>query len=165
MKRLVPYIFYFILLVLIGLKVPTWWTHYRMQSKPAPIAQLQRVSGEMIEFPVPGQKMIVVFWATWCGPCKVELNRLNKMMSQGKIKSNQLIAVNIQEDAQTVIRFMNENPFQFLVALDPTGAISSQYNVSGTPTVVFLDEQAQIEWITSGVSPSLEYRIAQFLKN
>lgn len=165
MKKTALFIFYLIILVLLGMKVPMWWTHYQMQSRPAPVALLQRVSGEMIEFPVPGKKTIVIFWATWCGLCKVELNRLNKMMSDGKIKNNQLIAVNIQEDAPTVIQFMNENAYQFLVALDPTGEISTRYKVTATPTIVFLNEKSEVDWITSGASPSLEYRVNQFLKN
>lgn len=44
-----------------------------------------------------------------------------------------------------------------------SGQVSKKYNVTGTPTVVFIDAEEKINWITTGLSPTLEYRIKEFL--
>lgn len=109
--------------------------------------------------------MIVVFWATWCEPCRLELNRINKMMANGEIKSNQFLAINIQESKKVIEQFLEKNQWQFLIALDESGSVSEKYKVTGTPTIVFIDTQGKINWISTGLSPLLEYRIKSFLKN
>ena len=164
-KKFFDYIFIAIIGYLVVTKAPHWFSNINLQSKPAPQALVKRVSGEQIEFPVLGQKMIVVFWATWCGPCKVELNRMNKLMSKGVIKNNELLAISIQENQKTVVDFLNQNNYQFLVALDESGLVAEKYHVSGTPTVVFISDAGQIDWITTGLSPSLEFRIKKFLSH
>lgn len=164
-KKIIDYVFLAVMGYILITKAPGWIRNTSLQSKPAPIATVKRISGESIEFPIPGQKLIVVFWATWCGPCKMELNRMNQLMSEGVIKNNELLAISIQEDAKTVSDFMNQNNYQFLVALDETGKIAEKYQVSGTPTVVFMDAVGKVDWITTGFSPSLSLRIKNFLKN
>lgn len=165
MKKFLNIIFYVVIAGLVILKAPGIYENFKLQNTVAQTNSLKRLSGEEISFPVQNQKMVVVFWATWCGPCKVELNRLNNMMAKGEIKSNQLIAINIQETKDEVNAFLEKNPLQFLIALDESGKISESYHVTGTPTVVFLDQDSKINWITSGLSPTLEYRITSFLKN
>lgn len=165
MKKIVSIIFYVIVAVVLFLKAPTVFENFKMQSQPAPVATVKRLSGDLIEFPVPNQKMIVIFWATWCGPCKVELNRLNNLMANGIIKSNELIAINTGETVSVVNEFLAKNPWQFKVALDESGEAAKKFKVSGTPTVVFLNAKGQVEWITTGLSPSLDFRISRFLKN
>jgi cytochrome c biogenesis protein CcmG, thiol:disulfide interchange protein DsbE len=163
MKKYFNLVFYGVLALLLLFKIPTWWTQWSMQARPAPVGLVQRLSGETVQFPLPGQKQIVVFWATWCGPCQVELKRLNDLMSQGKIKNHQLLAISIQEQHATVSQFMTDNNFQFITAIDATGDVATKYNVKGTPTVVLIDEKSEITWISSGLSPSLEWRIKRLL--
>lgn len=163
MKKYLNILFYFVLAYLIASKIPTWWAHFNLQSQKATEHQVQRLSGENITIPVPGQKTILVFWATWCGPCQVELSRLNKLLATGVIKSNELIAINMQEDPKVISEYLDKNSYQFIVALDPQGLIAEQYKVSGTPTVLFLDEAGLIQWITTGLSPTLEIRVKNFL--
>ena len=165
MKKYLNILFYGIIALFLMTKIPGMYKNFSAQNKPAPIATLKRLSGEEIGFPIPNQKTIVVFWATWCGPCKVELNRLNQMMAEGKIKSNQLLAVSIQESAETVTAFLEKNPYQFLIALDESGLIAEKYNVQGTPTIAFLDESGNVDWLTTGLSPTLGLRVQNFLKN
>lgn len=165
MKKTVSIIFYAIVAVALFLKAPTVFEKFKMQGQPAPFVTVKRLSGDLIDFPVPDQKMIVIFWATWCGPCKVELNRLDKLMANGIIKSNELIAINSGETAAVVSEFLVKNPWQFKVALDESGEIAKKFKVSGTPTVVFLDVKGQVEWITTGLSPSLNFRINRFLQD
>lgn len=163
MKKYFNILFYAVLIYLIASKIPIWWQHYNMQTQKGPENQIQRLSGENITIPQPGQKTILVFWATWCGPCQVELSRLNKMMANGIIRNNELIAVNMQEDPKTISDYLDKNAYQFIVALDPQGLLAEQFKVQGTPTIIFIDETGIIQWITMGLSPTLELRVNNFL--
>ena len=165
MKKIFNIILCISILALVVLKLPGIYKNFDMQNSTVQSTSLKRLSGEEITFPVPNQKMIAVFWTTWCAPCKTELNLLNKMMAIGEIKSNELIAINIQETKEQVNLFLESNPWQFLIALDESGKISESYKVSGTPTVVFLDKDSKINWISTGRSPLLEFRVKDFLKD
>lgn len=159
------YIFYLACLYFLIQKGPVVLKNFLMEDKLATEYSVKRLSGEEITFPIQNQKMIVIFWATWCEPCKIELNRMNHFFSKGEIKSHQFLAINLQEDKETVSKFLESNSWQFLVALDETGKIAEKYNVSGTPTTIFFGEDSKIKWISTGLSPFLEYRIHKFLKN
>lgn len=161
--RVFSFLFFGLLVYFVYAKLPGLYHNFSLQNNPAPVASLMSVSAEPIEFPENGKKTILIFWATWCGPCKVEMSRLNKMMMQGLIRPGQLIAVNIGEDQETVAAFLRKENYQFKVAMDVSNLVADSYKVSGTPTVVFIDENAQVNWVTTGVSPTLEQRVKSFL--
>src|SRR5690606_19094484 len=100
-------------------------------------------------------KQLLVFWATWCGPCKVELARINRLVKDGEIKATDVIAISSLEEINLVDAHVKENDYRFTVAIDPTGEAARQYKISGTPTLIFVDETGTIKWMTMGVSPSL----------
>lgn len=163
MKSVFNIIFYLIIIVLLVKKIPGIYENYKNQNQIAPLVSVRYLSGEEILVPVANQKTVVVFWATWCGPCQVELKRLNQMILDHKIKANQVLAISVQESKETVDVFLKNNKYEFLVALDETGKASESYHVRGTPTVVFIDENSRIVWMTTGLSPSLEFRVQHFL--
>lgn len=164
-KKIFNALFYILIIFLIITKIPGIYQRFQMQSERSPQATVVRLSGESLTFPIPNTKSILVFWATWCGPCSIELKRLNSMISKGLISPSQLIAVNIQEDPTTVTKYIDEHQFQFLVAIDTNGSLSDLYKVKGTPTIVFVDQHGKVNWMTEGLSPSLELRVKNFLEN
>lgn len=165
MKKILNILFWVFILYVVGSKIPAVYSHFKQQNTPAPNITVETISGELISFPQSEKKTILIFWATWCGPCKVEMNRLSEMMKQGEIHSDQLVAINIQESKEDIMKFLNENSYPFVVALDPRGEIANQFKVEGTPTIVFLDERGYINWITTGLSPLLSQRVKRFLNN
>jgi len=51
-----------------------------------------------------------------------------------------VLAVNVREDKQTVMDYMDENQFDFQVMLDEDGAFASKFYVASFPTSFFIDE-------------------------
>ena len=86
------------------------------------------------------------FWATWCGPCKYEMPDIQKLSEEFGDRV-QFLAINAGEDEDTVKRFMEENEFDFTVALDEKN--ETPFMVQGLPTTVILN--SNYEMVTSVV--------------
>lgn len=116
---------------------------------------------ESIQFPSE-KKQVVVFWATWCGPCKLELARLQRLVENKKVSPQQVLAVSVDENISIVRDFLKNTRYSFLVVHDSSTQLSQKFNVVGTPTILLVNERKEIEWRTTGISPSLEARVLSF---
>lgn len=106
----------------------------------------------------------LVFWATWCKPCEIELKRINSMIKDKKISANKVTAISVDNNVDDVKSTVQKNNYLFPVVWDQTRKISSAYEVQGTPTIVVVGKDDKIKWATSGVSPTLELRLKSYLK-
>ena len=83
-----------------------------------------------------GRPVVLLFWATWCKPCKASLPALAKWATAHKAS---VIAVR-DESRATVTKFLPKfGAFPFVIALDPRGTARSLFTVEATPTFVVLD--------------------------
>lgn len=121
------------------------------------------MKGQVI--PPPGEKSVLVFWATWCGPCTVELSRINAAVLKGEISSRHLYAVNMGEDQAVIDRTVREKKYLFPVVRDGQGDLASKLGVTATPTIAFVDKDSTVKWLSSGLSPTLIFRIGSFQKD
>lgn len=144
------------------LKIPDIYKMYQKQGEVLPSGQVMGLNNDVKTIP-SGQKQVLVFWATWCGPCGVELSRIQNLIDQNKIKKDSVLAISIGESPQTVKSFVEEKKYTFPVAIDLDSAVASLYEVKGTPTVFLVNENKSIHWVTVGLSPSLELRLKSFL--
>jgi thiol-disulfide isomerase/thioredoxin len=90
------------------------------------------------------ERHMLIFWATWCVPCK---NSLPELLAWSDQTGVPVIAVS-DEDEDTIKIFLDswKKPFPDIVASDELRASHLDYGVSGTPTFVLVDEQGRIEW-------------------
>lgn len=163
-KRIVNLIFIALSVYIIYIKAPAIITHFKFQDQKAQNFSINKLNGENFVLHAQTKKVVMIFWATWCGPCEVELKRVNEMIMERKIQPSDVLAVSIQEKEATVRAMIKKNNYLFDVAIDADGSLSTQYQIKATPTVVFIDKDQTINWMTSGLSPTLEYRMTSFLK-
>ncbi len=96
-----------------------------------------------------GRNVLVIFWATWCPPCKMEIPHL-KLMEQ-RISSDKLKILAITNESTKVVRkFVSSQGINYTVLMDK-GPMPNLYRaITGIPSAVFVDSQGKIKFITSG---------------
>lgn len=93
---------------------------------------------------------LVNFWATWCPPCRKEIPDLNAIYNDYKNKSVEILAVNLQEDGDALLAFVQSNKMKFPVLMDQDGKVGERYRVYYIPTTFVLDQKGKIREIIQG---------------
>jgi cytochrome c-type biogenesis protein len=91
-----------------------------------------------------GQVVFLNFWATWCGPCRMEMPSMEAVYRRLKDQGFTILAVNLGEKAAQVSGFMKDNKLTFPVALDESGRTGGQYGAQAIPTTYILDRRGLI---------------------
>ncbi|UVI33442.1 TlpA family protein disulfide reductase [Paenibacillus spongiae] len=119
----------------------------------APGFELKGLDGSLYSLSSLGGKPVLInFWASWCGPCRVEAPDLVRFYKKYKDEF-EIYAVNLTADdsLEGAISFAEEFQFNFPVLLDENGAVSKLYKIKSIPTSYFVDSKGEIIHVTTGV--------------
>lgn len=109
--------------------------------QPAPdFTGISSTGEEVTLSALQGRVVAINFWATWCGPCRVEMPALQAASEQYSEDEFVLLAVNAGESQQQVSRFMDDLGLTFIAIVDREEVIVDQYLVRVFPTTVWVDE-------------------------
>jgi peroxiredoxin len=95
---------------------------------------------DLYETAKANKAVIVIFWATWCDPCRTELVNSQKMYLSLKKAGREVLAVNL--DPQEIPNFPFVKDLSFPVILDPGQAIAKKFGVRNLPSTVIVDSNA-----------------------
>lgn len=113
---------------------------------PAPRFALDSLSGEEIDTgQLIGKPLMINFWATWCGPCRLEMPLLQEY-SLAHEDSLEVLAVNVGESSEEVQVFVDEMGLDLPVLLDQTNSVENLYRVRGLPSTFFIDRDGIIRY-------------------
>lgn len=98
-----------------------------------------------------GEFVFLNFWATWCPPCREEMPAMEAMSREFSQLPFTILAMSVQEDRDTVQRYVDEFGFTFPIGLDPTGRVASHYGVRGLPTTYFIDSDGVVLGMLIGI--------------
>ncbi len=111
--------------------------------EPAPQFTLSLEDGRSLALTdLRGHPVLINFWATWCPPCRSEMPDI---VRQAQADEELIVlAVNVQEDAQTVRAFAEEYEMTMPVVRDEAAELQELYLIRGMPTSFFLDRDGII---------------------
>lgn len=98
-----------------------------------------------VELPdLDGRSHVLFFWATWCGPCKAAVPEVLALAEERELT---VLAIS-DEASDKVAAFLEERekPFFIDVVVDPRRRSFMTYAVSGTPTIVLVDEEGMVSF-------------------
>ena len=99
-----------------------------------------------------GKKVLLNFWATWCGPCVGEMPAFQKLADEYP-EELVILAVNCSEAQSTVQKFNQSKGYTFPIILDADGAIQAIFGgVTSLPLTVIIDEEGYIVTASEGAA-------------
>ncbi|MBK7702915.1 MAG: TlpA family protein disulfide reductase [bacterium] len=105
-----------------------------------------------------GQVVVVDYWATWCGPCRIAMPHLQKLHDTYKTQGVTVLALSVdQKGPSVVVPFIRQNGFTFAVAMADERSASAFGNFSSIPTTVIVRPDGRVHTTLTGVHPYEEY--------
>lgn len=114
-----------------------------------------------------GKPVVINFWASWCGPCRLEAPELVKLYEKYK-NQLEIYAINLtfNDSIEGAKAFSDEYDFTFPVLLDTDGLVGKRYQVQAIPTTFFVNEKGiVVDQVTGLAQPDdLEGKFLKLLK-
>ena len=106
---------------------------------------------------IRGRPSVLIFWASWCGPCRQEAPDVVRVAKSYGTQVN-IVGINAGERGEVAKRAAREMGITWPVVMDADGAIQSQYQVTGIPLVLVLDAEGRVRHRNNGI-PSDIHRL------
>ncbi len=98
-----------------------------------------------------GQTVFLNFWATWCGPCKMEMPDIQALYEEWDENAGDLVVLGVagpgigrEGSAEDIAAFLEENGYTYPVVMDDTGMLFYQYGISAYPTTFMIDPEGNV---------------------
>ena len=122
------------------------------QNKLLPSVDVKTINGKSINISsIENNEMPIVinFWATWCKPCKKELNNIAEVYDEWQDETGvKIIAISIDDtrSMSKVAPYVNSVGWEYEVYLDPNGDLKRAMGVSTVPHTFLLNSKKEIVW-------------------
>jgi len=133
--------------------------------KTIPEMQLKNTVGETIntaQLENDGKPIIISFWATWCTPCKKELNAIHDLYIDWQDETGvRLVAISIddQRTVSRVVPYIDSKAWEYEVLLDPNGDFKRAMGVNNVPHTFLIDGNGNIVYSHNNYAPGDEYEL------
>ena len=114
-----------------------------------------------------GSPIVISFWATWCKPCKKELNNISEVYEDWQDETNvKLIAISIDDSRNTskLKPFINSKGWEYEIYNDPNSDFKRALGVNSIPHTFLFNKKMEIVWENIGYTDGHEYDLYEKVK-
>jgi len=135
------------------LQARTWGPVYESWfGRQAPDFTLSDITGKQHKLSdYRGKNVVIVFWATWCGPCKMEIPNLIALRNTVSTDNLAILAISSGEPAQKVINFVSANKMNYAILLNDGNLPGPFDRINYIPCSFFVRPDGKIKLATSGL--------------
>ena len=140
------------------------------QNRTLPSVEVKKLDGSNInitELDNNGAPIVISFWATWCKPCKKELNNIAEVYEDWQDETDvKLVAISIDNSRSMakVAPYVNASDWQYEVYIDPNGDFKRAMGVSTVPHTFLLNSKKEIVWQHKGYIDGDEDELLEEIK-
>ena len=132
--------------------------------KPALDFQVTDLKGEELSLKdLRGQVVLLDFWATWCGPCIVEMPNVKKTYEKYKDRKFQIIGISLDQSTEPLEAYIEKEELGWLHYWDKSRKVSTMYKVHGIPSTFLIDGEGIIRK-TNLRGHALEHAVAELVQ-
>lgn len=124
--------------------------------------ELPNMENQLVSFEeaLEGNKLVWVnFWATWCGPCRQEMPMMAELYKEHHENGFNIVAIDVDEDRNTVQSYLDDYPVPFTVLLDSTGELAQSFRIEALPTSFLVDSTGTVLETSVGFNQSWEFLV------
>lgn len=122
------------------------------ERRPTPTFTFPALRGDEISSELLDGKVAVVnFWASWCGPCRVEAPGLQRLWEEYRADGVLFLGVNFKDDRYSARAFEDEFGLTYPSAFDPSGALAAKFQVLAMPSTFVISSDGWIEHQLTGI--------------
>mgnify|MGYP001465641022 FL=1 len=126
------------------------------QNRTLPNIEVKNLNGTKLnitQIENEGSPIVISFWATWCKPCKKELNNIAEVYEDWQDETNvKIIAISI-DDSRSMSKvkpYVNASDWDYEVYLDTNSDLKRAMGVSTVPHTFLLNAKKEIVWQHKG---------------
>ena len=111
-----------------------------------------------------GKPVLLIFWATWCPPCREELSHLQAGVIDQFGDSITVLPISRGEERSTVENFLNKMGYTFAVGLDGDQSIYRMYASKNIPRCFVINSEGVVEYAGVGYDEEIAAKVNETLK-
>ncbi|MEE8205469.1 MAG: redoxin domain-containing protein, partial [Nitrospinaceae bacterium] len=133
----------------------------------APAFTVRNLKGNRVQLADHKGKVVILnLWATWCGPCRVEMPGLENLYRRYRSEGLEILAVSLDKGSSDKVQtFADQYRLSFPVLLDSDGQVESRYHTLTIPTTYVIDKKGMVvaevdgakNWESEQTFEALEY--------
>ena len=107
--------------------------------------QLKDIDGNTVRLSDFKDKIVFLnFWTTWCPECRYEMPLMQKLYAHFKDRDFAMVAINLNEPAGIVKKYLRVNKLTFITLLDSINELGGPFGIRGIPTTFIIDRDGGI---------------------